>query len=343
MKMVGSWLFLLISLQGYEAPSTPKVNCLIINLDYVNCIWSEQGSPEVNFTFFNNRFIKDHMEECTTYLQEKSNAVGCRLSYDKSDRFRTLTTKLVHQNKSYVQNHNLKSMVKLYPPTNLSVEMNKDPELNLYWNNSKNNQCIESEVRYRINNNKWQTSTLIREQNYAVPFPLKSSRYEFQVRARVNSICGESEFWSEWSQPILWDSMKGNNITDISGSSMSVWKPVLSLVGAMTLFMLACMLVYRERERLRFILIPIVPNPGKNLDDNVEAWLHGSKDICFQPNFTERVCPVREYRLVPQTGSVSESESNLSIPTDQSDSLSTCSSSTSTLPVTSENERAGFE
>ncbi|XP_041707497.1 cytokine receptor common subunit gamma-like [Coregonus clupeaformis] len=154
------------------------------------------------------------MEECTTYLQEKSNAVGCRLSFDMSDRFRTLTTKLVHQNKSYVKNLNLKRMVKLYPPTNLSVEMNKDPELNLYWNNSKNNQCIESEVRYRINNNKWQSSTLRWEQKYIVNDPLKNSRYEFQVRARVNSDCGESEFWSDWSQPILWDSMKGNNITE---------------------------------------------------------------------------------------------------------------------------------
>lgn len=46
-------------------------------------------------------------------------------------------------------------LVKLYPPVNLSVEMNKDPELNLYWNNSKNTACIESEVRYRINSDKW--------------------------------------------------------------------------------------------------------------------------------------------------------------------------------------------
>ncbi|NP_001268246.1 interleukin-2 receptor gamma chain-2 precursor [Oncorhynchus mykiss] len=348
MKMVGSWLFLLVSLQGYEAPSTPNVNCLIINLDYVNCTWSEQGSPEVNYTFFHKGSIKRNMEECTTYLQEKSYAVGCRLSYDESDRFRTLTTKLVHQNNSYVQDHNLKSMVKLYPPVNLSVEMNKDPQLNLYWNNSKNPFCIESEVRYRINSDKWKTSTPSKEQKYAVAFPLKSSRYEFQVRARVNDMCGESEFWSEWSQPIQWDSMKGNNITDISGSSMSVWKPVLSLVGTMTLFILACMLVYRERERLRLILIPIVPNPVKNLKDlldkdTVEAWLHISEGVCFQSNFTELACPVREYSLVPQTGSVSESESNLSIPTDQSDLLSTCSSLASTFPATSENEQAGIE
>lgn len=149
--------------------------------------------------------------------------------------------------------------MKLYPPVNLSVEMNKDPELNLYWNNSKNTACIESEVRYRINSDKWkvgmgqdsgvgplfghcsllvifqqntgqmfeknslspplslcsflQTSTPSKEQKYAVAFPLKSSRYEFQVRARVNNMCGESNFWSEWSQPIQWDSMNGNNIT----------------------------------------------------------------------------------------------------------------------------------
>uniref|UniRef100_A0A6Q2WT23 Fibronectin type-III domain-containing protein n=2 Tax=Esox lucius TaxID=8010 RepID=A0A6Q2WT23_ESOLU len=341
--MVGIWLFLLISLQGYKASFTPSVNCLIMNLDYVICRWSEWGSPEVNSTFFHNNFntSNEHMEECSAYLQEKGYAVGCRLEYEMADRFRTLLTKLVHQNKTYEQKHDLKDKVKLYPPANLSLVMSEAQELNLYWNNSKINHCFESEVRYRINNDNWQSTSPRREQTHTVPFP-SNSQYEFQVRTRIHNGCCESKFWSEWSQIILWDSMKGNNTTEKHDSSMPFWKPLLSFVGTLVLLILACMLVCGERERLRFFLIPIVPNPGKNLkdlldSDNEEGLPHISKHISFQPNFTELTCSVSEYTRVPLTGSISESESNLSNPTNQSDCLSSCSSSASTLPDTSEN------
>ncbi|KAL0993912.1 hypothetical protein UPYG_G00115480 [Umbra pygmaea] len=220
--MVGSWLFLLIFLQGLETSFTLNVSCLIVNLDFVNCSWTEQGIPEENSTFFHNRFNtqSEHMEECSTYLYEKGWTVGCRLPYETSDRFRTLRTNLVYQNQSYMQNHNLVNMVKLFPPANLSVEMNTNSELNLYWNNSKNSICTESEVHYRINNNEWKASDPCSEQTYSIPFPSKNSRYEFQVRARISSACGESKFWSEWSQIIIWDSVKGSNSTDTSESSI---------------------------------------------------------------------------------------------------------------------------
>ncbi|KAJ7996363.1 hypothetical protein DPEC_G00236320 [Dallia pectoralis] len=342
--MVGIWLFLLISLQGYKASVTHNVTCMVINLDYVNCSWSEQGSPDMNSTFFHNKFNTqiNHMEECSAYQFESDYVVGCRLDYEKADRFRTLITKLVFQNKTYEQKHDLKDRVKLYPPANLSLEMIKNTQLNLYWNNSKNTHCIESEVRFRINTNDWKSLRPRQEQMYSVPFPSNSNTYEFHVRARTNTDCGQSKFWSEWSQIILWDSIKGNNNTVVSGSSMPLWKPMLSIVGFLILLMLACMLVYGERERLRFILLPIVPNPGKNLKDLLDCENHMgfpyiSKHICFQPNFTERACSVSEYKLVPQAGSISGSESNLSNPTDQSDCLSTSFSSASTLPATSEN------
>ncbi|KAL0993911.1 hypothetical protein UPYG_G00115470 [Umbra pygmaea] len=324
--MVGSWLFLLIFLQGLETSFTLNVSCLIVNLDFVNCSWTEQGITEENSTFFHNSFNvqSEHMVECSTYLYEKGCTVGCRLPYKSSDRFRTLRTKLVYQNQSYMQNHTLVNMVKLFPPANLSVEMKTNLELNLYWNNSKNTFCTENEVHYRINNNKWKASKPCSEQTYSIPFPSKNSRYEFQVRARISSVCGESKFWSEWSQIIIWDSVKGSNSTDTSDISMPLWKPLLSFVSVTVLLMFACMLVYWERERLRFIFIPIVPNPGKNLkdlfdSDNGEAWLHISKDVCFQPNFNERACPVREYTQVPKSGSI-----------------------TSTLLATGENEKAGI-
>lgn len=46
------------------------------------------------------------------------------------------------------------SPVKLYPPTNLTVKLGSDSNLWFYWNQSHSG-CVESEVRYRINNKTW--------------------------------------------------------------------------------------------------------------------------------------------------------------------------------------------
>uniref|UniRef100_A0A3P8XKL9 Fibronectin type-III domain-containing protein n=1 Tax=Esox lucius TaxID=8010 RepID=A0A3P8XKL9_ESOLU len=256
------------------------------------------------------------LEECSTYLQEKGDAVVNRLEYKMTDRFSTLKTRLVHQNKTFEQEHDLKDKVKLYPPANLSLVMSEAPELNLSWNHSRIHHCFESEVRYRINNDKCTSPR--REWTYTVHF-LSESRYEFQVRTRIHDGCGESKFWSEWSQIILWDSMKGNYTTEqcnylfcpVSLSQTYLCETLLLFVGTLVLLMLACMLVYWEGG----IGLP-----------------HISKHISFQPNFTELTCSVSEYTWIPLTGSISESESNLSNPTNQSDCLSSCSSSASTLP-----------
>lgn len=48
---------------------------------------------------------------------------------------------------------------------------------------------------------------------FNVPFPNARSLYEFQVRVRMSSTCGQSDLWSEWSEPVFWGSMKKINDT----------------------------------------------------------------------------------------------------------------------------------
>lgn len=50
------------------------------------------------------------------------------------------------------------SPVKLYPPVNLTVQNGSDFNLWFYWNQSAS--CVESEVQFRINQNKWQVGYL---------------------------------------------------------------------------------------------------------------------------------------------------------------------------------------
>ncbi|XP_056323163.1 interleukin 2 receptor, gamma a isoform X2 [Danio aesculapii] len=327
----------------FSASSDPKINCLIINLDYVNCTWSEH---QYNYSL-KGGFSHDDIVHCPKYETANGVNVACMLPYKRVQRFNKFTTSLYRDDGSLVteQEHDLKAYVKLNPPTNLSVVEKKDAELWLYWNVTENGACTESEVRYRTDQNNWKDTTPGTRTTYSLPFP-SNKQYEFQVRARIPSSCGQSKFWSEWSESVTRGTVKTNDTESLG--SMSVTSLVLYAVGAtILLVILSCLLVHSER--LRIILIPVVPNAGRNVsnylaalfdnyDGNVEKWLSMPKDLenGFKPNFTERACPVREYRIMSQ--STSDSESILSNPTDVSSDYQSMHrySSSSTIPGSAE-------
>ncbi|KAK2871024.1 hypothetical protein QQF64_002143 [Cirrhinus molitorella] len=329
---------------AFSASSQPEIKCLIINLDYVNCTWSEDKH---NYSF-NSSFTHKETLECPNYLRSNGINVGCMFPYEKAQRFNKLKTWLYNATGSVVteKEHNLKAYVKLYPPSNLSVVEKKDAELWLYWNITRNESCIESEVRHRTDNSAWTTTNPGQRTFFSLPFPSKK-RYEFQVRARIESSCGQSMFWSDWSEPIYWGTLKTNDTSE-SLANMSVMTLLLCAAGAtVILIILSCLLVHSER--LRIILIPVVPNAGRNVsnyladlfhnyDGNVEKWLSMPKDLenGFKPNFTERACPVREYRMMSQSST--DTESILSNPTDLSSDYQCMHSysSASTIPGSAE-------
>ncbi|XP_071758880.1 interleukin 2 receptor, gamma a [Centroberyx gerrardi] len=350
--MLLGWFLLLYFTEHVFARKPPDVECMVMNLEYVHCMWNGHGTPDVNYTF-SSRFNHEEFSECATYISENSTVIGCNRPYKRLSRFHTFYTKLQHGNDSFQHQHDLKSKVKLNPPTNVTVKNGTDSNLWFYWNHTAPINCVDSEVRYRTNNNKWETSQLgSGKQNYCINLPSSSSLYELQVRNSIADSCGRSE-WSDWSQPVFWGSMRQNNRTDNPPNAMSVWTPVLCVVGACTLILLVMMLVHHER--LAIIFIPIVPKldilDEILIHDNVEKWLPINKVLKegLKANFNERACPVREYSYVPPSDSESSDSSSFSTTTDQTDfsssmpanqseGLSTsCSScSTSTLPVSSE-------
>ncbi|KAI3373813.1 hypothetical protein L3Q82_022398, partial [Scortum barcoo] len=188
------------------------VDCLVVNLEYVHCSWNKQGTPEVNYTFYSS-FHVVKMMECATYLSENNINTGCNQPYGNTiDRFRTFYTRLVHGRESFVTEHDLKKKVKLNPPTNVTVKNESDSNLWFYWNQTASG-CVESEVRYRTNNNNnWEISKVSPgKQSHCINLPSSTAMYELQVRRRIEDNCGESLFWSDWSEPVIW---KSNNSTD---------------------------------------------------------------------------------------------------------------------------------
>ncbi|XP_056140277.1 cytokine receptor common subunit gamma-like [Lampris incognitus] len=241
--------------------------------------------------------------------------------------------------------------VKLNPPTNVTSEIGSESNLWFYWNHSFED-CAACQVRYWTNNNNWEMSTLsYRKHNYCINLPSRTSRYELQVRSTVGELCAKSIYWSDWSQPVFWGPVSKNHTLNRPDSLL------LSLLGAITPFVLLVMVTTVYRERIKVILLPVFPNPSEKfkfnefqIHDNVEEWLHISKGLKegLKPNFNEHICSVREYNLGPDSASECSDSSSSSVATDQtncsismesneSDCLSlSCSSSASTLPFSSE-------
>ncbi|XP_022536807.2 interleukin 2 receptor, gamma a [Astyanax mexicanus] len=340
---------------GSASEHNTSVKCMIIDLEYVNCTWGEDSIPQESYTFkssFHSNRIA--LKECSAYLKVNGVNVGCVFSYKEkeAERFRTLFTELYTVNGDLVKQdkHSLINEVKLNPAFNLTVEM-KNPELWLYWNISSRAKphCVESEVQYSLDDKDCRSQGINSGRNsFNVPFPNTRSVYQFQVRIRMSKNCGLSEMWSDWSKPVCWKSLR-NDTDNEPRSSSSVTLMVLYTVGAVVILLtLSCLLIHSER--LRVILVPVVPNAGKNFAElienyggNVEKWINISKELQdgFKPNFTERTCPVREYQQVPQSSS--SSESSLSGLTDVSidyqpmhsySSASTVSATTSTTQPT---------
>ncbi|XP_035264233.1 cytokine receptor common subunit gamma-like isoform X1 [Anguilla anguilla] len=211
--MAGTAVLLLMALtlnEGDASISSTSVNCLIINLEYINCTWTAQGIQEVNYTF--HRLERSTYTECPSYLLQNELTVGCRLPYTSTLKFNRFHTRLAWDKSSseLEQIIDLRHLVKLDPPHHLRLEMREgesNPELWLHWSVSCPSTCVESQVRYRKQgSNCWKETLPIEGYSFIPPFFSPDDIYRFQVRIRVPEQCVQSKYWSEWSTPAVWGS-----------------------------------------------------------------------------------------------------------------------------------------
>ncbi|KAF7206224.1 transcript variant X2 [Nothobranchius furzeri] len=255
--MLAPLLLLLCLSEQIRAQNPPDVECLIVNQEQVHCVWNKNGAPGVNYTF-SSWFENNKESNCTNYLIEDNITIGCKRDCKREDKFSDFYTILRHGNETKSKKiHALKKKVKLNPPTNVTVKIGSDSNLWFYWNQSTP-RCVDNQVRFRINNKPWDSTHVPSERlSYCINLPSSNSRYEFQVKSKITESCGDSDIWSDWSDPVAWGFNNSTN-TNIK-EPISVWTPVLYVVGAITLILLIIMLL--RHERLRIILIPVVPKP----------------------------------------------------------------------------------
>uniref|UniRef100_A0A3Q3X201 Fibronectin type-III domain-containing protein n=1 Tax=Mola mola TaxID=94237 RepID=A0A3Q3X201_MOLML len=325
------WLLLLLCLSGNVFAKEPlDVDCLVMHLQYVHCHWNRQGTPEVNYIFYG--WFK--RMECPMYLTENNIRIGCKQPMsNRSNRFRTFKTELVHGNNTFLKDHQLKSKGKLYPPTNVRVKMESDSNLWCYWNQTAP-KCVESKIRYRTNNRDWENfSRSVGMQSYCINLPSKNSLYELQVQSKLGDMCGGS-MWSEWSESVFWGSNNSTGRTANWGEKKQgfhfeipdfSWKlretTAVELWMTMVASNIARVLCFDEEIIPLGVISVCIHNQGDPLMHFffflIKDWLQISKGLkeSFNPNYNERACPVREYCPVSQADCESLSSSSTVVAT----------------------------
>ncbi|KAF5879997.1 cytokine receptor common subunit gamma-like, partial [Clarias magur] len=252
MKMFFSVFLTLLWICSASA-SPDQIECMVVNLEYINCTWNGNGTLSENLSFKSSYKSSDSPQtvECASYLYVGALRVGCVVPYseEKLMRFEDFFAWLYRDDIIIAKQEYkpLKSRVKLYPPKNVSLLL-RDPELWIYWNISSNIKftCQDREVRYRINSKQWNDQGRIMENGFNVPFPNAQRLYEFQVRVRMSSNCGQSELWSDWSEPVFWGSMKKLNDTEPRPQTSTGLMVLYTIGAAVVLIMLTCLLIHSE-------------------------------------------------------------------------------------------------
>lgn len=276
-----------------------NVSCFIIDLKYIDCNWSKPLMQEINYTF-STTFRKNEYHECPEYLHVDGRCVGCRIPLNSRRLlFAPFYTTLSVNNDSFnstskLDYPNLVKQVILSPPSNITLNKSNDDEICLYWKSNVKPDCVVSMVRYRQDSGEWKEHKTPRTGIYCISLVNDKFLYTLQVRSKMGAMCGESDYWSNWSVPLQW-----GNKTEPPFKKW--WNIAVVVLGVLLLITLSALLCYFERKRLP--MLPAVLVPGKNLQDlfekyngNVETWVYMSKELkeAFEPDFTESPCVVTE-------------------------------------------------
>ncbi|XP_067853309.1 cytokine receptor common subunit gamma-like isoform X2 [Heptranchias perlo] len=276
------------------------VNCIVYNEEFMECTWSHsEGKP--NYTLYHWYYSKPG-KECGNYIQQDGYNVGCNFSYNEVSQFQDFHVYINGSTESgnltsHVQTFQLQNQVKPNPPGNLAVNVTTKNELFLSWDAPmKLSRCLMYGVRYRSNKDtEWQKATVnVQMFNLASVDPEKL--YTFQVQSKINDYCGTTNLWSEWSLHVQW----GRNETQIENSKEGL-HTIITVISLLGLIVLVFTLM--RSERLKVIIIPKIPNPGRSFDPlfdnhngNFQDWLGVPKDTLegFKSIYHENVCIVSE-------------------------------------------------
>ncbi|XP_075690407.1 cytokine receptor common subunit gamma [Rhinoderma darwinii] len=288
--------------KGIDKPGDAELNCTVNKDKVLTCFWNEQKDLNNNYTLY--YWYSDQEStavQCPHYVVANHKIIGCRIS--AVETFRTFTVKLnpINQRLPTLRKFDkLQDWVKMDPPSNLHVENTSSLELLLTWEQSYGSfqsYCMAYQVQYRnMASDKW-TVKDASSTSFTLPSYDPRQTYTLHVRSQININCGNSKFWSDWSQAVTW----GRNITVTEEQPTTFIKAIVILV--VTFLLLVVVVLVIRTDRVWVILVPQIPNPGKKFEElftihdrNFQKWLGISKEAVenLKTNYTESICIVTE-------------------------------------------------
>ncbi|XP_078403693.1 cytokine receptor common subunit gamma-like isoform X1 [Cetorhinus maximus] len=294
------WIWLIVICNVALSNQSNDVNCIVYNEEFMECTWNHsEGKP--NYTLY-HWYSSAPVKECGNYIQQNGYNIGCNFSQNEIIQFQEF---FVYKNGSsdsgnalpQTQSFQLQNQVKLNPPGDLALNISNNNELILSWDVPGNLlRCRMFEIRYRSNKDKeWQVYKINSQARYVLSSIDPEKLYTFQVRSKINEYCASTKLWSEWSLPIQWGR---NDTLPEKSTELRTIITGLSLLGLILL-----VFALTKSERLKVIIIPKIPNPGRSFDPlfnnhngNFQDWLGVPKDALegFKSNYHENVCIVSE-------------------------------------------------
>ncbi|XP_062917117.1 cytokine receptor common subunit gamma-like isoform X2 [Mobula hypostoma] len=298
---LGSFICLIVLFNMTSNVLSNDVNCVVYNEEYMTCTWNLTGG-KINYRMY-SWYFSQQPQECRNYIQQGGYNFGCNFSADGIIQFKdfhifingssdsgNITTK--------TKTFQLQDQVQPFPPANLIVNTTENNGLLLEWDAPMGTaRCLEYEIRHQNNKDKeWQKASVTIQTKFNLASVDPEKFYTFQVRSKINMYCGTTELWSEWSLPVHWG--KSDTQTE---NSKETFKTYITVVSLSVLILLVICLI--RIERFKVIIIPKIPNPGRNFDPlfnnhngNFQDWLGVSKDTLdgFKSSYYENVCIVSE-------------------------------------------------
>ncbi|KAM4664609.1 interleukin-13 receptor subunit alpha-1 [Discoglossus pictus] len=306
------WVNMSILLTKDDESAVRDFSCIWHNKQYMNCTWEPGKSSPPGTDFVLLYWVKHYKGDdskgkptqfqellnsgnpCPQYIYKDGVTLGCHFRDHKAPRDSDIFTMVVTDSNKTIQPFiaivKVDDKIKLSPPNIVNITRTPSHTIYVRWNESKviGKQCLMYEVE--VTNPKSEKPDMRTvPQAFDTEIHSASPDVDYTVRVRVGQkmeTCGEF-YWSEWSKS---QSLPGNQ----SGDTLYII-PLLLIPIVLTISTII-LLIYIKR--LRILVFPPIPDPGKMLKKNfgdpneLQQWIkHGKFSVSSKPP-KEEICSV---------------------------------------------------
>ncbi|KAM5145629.1 interleukin-13 receptor subunit alpha-1-like [Mantella aurantiaca] len=294
---------------GDPNTSVRNFRCIWYYSEYVRCTWQpgQDAPPNVNYTliywtseetsctrvnFSQSKQFHDLLPtgiSCYNYTYHNGISNGCQFKFQKS--FATLS-KLVlavsdwsKKVKPYIYYVSANNIAKLKPPIIKNAYRTSNGSIHITWNDMEIHKELLHEILVEKSNSEIQDNYkyfigVSKEISNALP----DVTYTVKVRARLPRYSTESDdmnfLWSDWSEE--WKLQGGSD-----GKNLSI----LLLLLIPSMIVVAAVILLFFMKRLKILMFPRIPDPGKVLSNDLQQWLKNGRTVYNEPR-KEEICPV---------------------------------------------------